>query len=114
MAKDPLYDAVVAQGSFLEKHSGHIQKIPNVVRAVDTQAQGLVQLFQRVAMLEKALNMASRALPQGRPARQAPHQAMRQLPRVVQAPAAVQEQAELAAADFDFDNEEDAETDDEG
>lgn len=103
---DPLYDAVTAQGTFLEKFSGFIQKLPNLVKALNAQAQGLVSVMHRVDRIEKAMNMASRALPQGQ---RAPAKVM----QFRKSPETQQELATAAASDFDFDSEEDAEFDEE-
>lgn len=86
-----LYDAVVAQGTFLEKYMRAIQMLPEIARAVQAQAGGLVNAMQRIARIEQALRLPN--LPQG---------AQQQL-RVVK-PVEVK-RFEKPVADYDYDEE---------
>jgi len=82
---------VVAQGTFLERYMKGIQMLPEIARAVQAQAGGLVTLMQRIARIEQALRLPS--LPHGKP----------QGLRVVK-PVEVQ-RFEKPTQDFDYDEE---------
>lgn len=94
-----LFQAVVNQGTFLEKFSQFIMRLPDLVNALNSQGAGLVGLMQRVSRLEAALRIAPpQQLPSGRPQM-----------RVVQQAEVTRFEKPAVSDDFDYDNEEDAE-----